>query len=208
MSGHKVKAPVPVIGVTGAIGSGKTSVARLFADWGAITISGDEVGHHVIATSRPIQKKLAASFGDDVFTNGALNRALLARRALATPSGVLKLNGIVHPELIRHINRAIRDGARNRSARAVVGDAALLVEWGIGKIHWDYLVGVSAPYDVRVRRLRARGLTLAQIRRFSAAQMPWQKKRPHCDFTVKNDASMSILRRRARLCWDKMLSSE
>jgi dephospho-CoA kinase len=208
VSGHKVKAQIPVIGVTGAIGSGKSSVARLFAAWGAITISGDEVGHHVIATSRPIQKKLSAAFGQEIFTNGALDRVLLARRAFASPSGVLKLNRIVHPELIRQINRAIRDGARHRSVRAVVVDAALLVEWGLGKIDWDYLVGVSAPYDVRIRRLRARGLTLAQIRRFSAAQMPWQTKQTYCDFTVKNDASMPILRRRARLCWDKMLSSE
>lgn len=208
MSGNTDKAPVLVIGVTGAIGSGKTSVARLFANWGAITISGDEVGHNVIATSRPIQKKLAAAFGQDIFTKGVLDRALLARRAFATPSGVLKLNRIVHPELIRQINREIRDGARSRTVRAIVVDAALLVEWGMGKIHWDYLVGVSAPYDVRIRRLRARGLTLAQIRRFSAAQMPWQKKQTYCDFTVKNDASMPILRRRARLCWDKMLSSE
>lgn len=90
----------------------------------------------------------------------------------------------------------------------MVIDAALLVEWGMGKIPWDHLVGVAAPYNLRMHRLKQRGLTRTQIQRFSTAQMPWQKKRTYCDFIVKNDSSLTILRQRARLCWEKMLSSD
>jgi dephospho-CoA kinase len=198
---------IPIIGVTGAIGSGKSSLTRLFSDWGAATISGDEIGHQVIANSVRIRASLSKAFGSDIVTAGGIDRALLARRVFASPKDVLTLNKIVHPMLIRDMKRAIRNALRNAATRAVVIDAALLVEWGIGKIHWDYLIGVEAPYGMRIRRLRARGLTTGQIRRFSAAQMSWRQKRMYCDFIVKNDASMAILRKRARLCWDKLLSS-
>ena len=208
MSSANIRGSKPVIGVTGAIGSGKSTVASCFAKWGAMAISGDEIGHAVLSDSRPVRSQLIRAFGSDIVVDGSIDRTQLAHRAFARPSNVLKLNRIVHPALIRRINQEVRTGSRRPSVCAVVIDAALLVEWGMGKIHWDYLVGVEAPYDLRISRLRARGMTISQIRRFSAAQMPWQKKRGHCDFIVKNDASLTILQRRTRLCWDKMLSCD
>lgn len=200
---------VPVIGVTGSIGSGKSTVARMFASWGAVVVSGDEVGHWVVDHSPTIRRRLARDFGADIFEDGHTDRRLLAQRAFMSEASVLKLNAIVHPELIRELNRRV-ETARSQTKtppRAVVIDAALLVEWGLGRIHWRYLVGVTAPYALRLERLRSRGLTLAQIRRFARAQLPWSVKRTYCDAVVKNDSSMSILRRRARLCWDNLLSS-
>lgn len=170
-------------------------------------MSGDEIGHRVVARSPSIRKRLADKFGADILCAGAIDRTLLARRAFVNSSTVLALNRIVHPALIRELNREIARARKSAKAKAVVIDAALLVEWGVGRIDWDYLIGVSAPYGMRVRRLRARGLTLSQIRQFSRAQMPWNKKQKHCDCIVKNSASLSILRRQARLCWAKMLSS-
>lgn len=178
----------------------------MFSDWGAVTVSGDEIGHSLLVSSQTIRRRLIAAFGVDLIESGTINRALLARRAFASSAKTLTLNRIIHPALIRGMKEAIRTNAKTGAARAIVIDAALLVEWGMGAIHWDYLVGVSAPYGIRVNRLRLRGLTLTQIRQFSSAQMPWREKRSYCDFIVKNDASRSILRRRARLCWEKMLS--
>ena len=181
-------------------------MAKFFSDWGAVVISGDEIGHKVAADSVLIRKRLAQAFGNDILTSGGIDRVLLAHRAFASPALVLTLNRIVHPALIQGINRAIQAAKRQRGVRAIVVDAALLVEWSLGRIQWDYLVGVSAPYEVRIQRLRPRGLTLSQIRQFSKAQMPWSRKRAYCDLIVKNDSSVAILRHRARLCWDKMLS--
>lgn len=199
---------IPIIGVTGGIGSGKSSVAACFADWGATVISGDEIGHRVVANSAPLRRRLAREFGADILSAGAINRTLLAQRAFASARKTLALNRVVHPALIRELNRAIRHARKDPAARAVVVDAALLVEWGIGLICRDYLVGVWAPYRIRVNRLRRRGLTHRQIRQFSRAQMPWSQKRTYCDFVVKNNGSLSILRRQARLYWEKMLSSD
>lgn len=208
MSARSKNRIVPVVGVTGPIGSGKSSVSAIFGKWGAVIVSGDTIGHQVVDSSAALRKKLADVFGRDILDGQRVQRALLAERAFATPEGALALNRLVHPPLIREINRQVTAAGECPRTRAVVIDAALLVEWGMGKIHWDYLVGVSAPYSVRVQRLRSRGLTIPQIRRFSAAQMPWQQKKSYCDFIVKNDATLSILRQRARLCWDKMLSSD
>ena len=207
MPARSKSAIVPVVGVTGSIGSGKSTVSALFGEWGAVVISGDKIGHQVLESSA-IRKKLADVFGRDILESGRIRRALLADRAFSTPEGILALNRLVHPPLIRELNKQVRAAGGRAKARAVVIDAALLVEWGMGKIHWNYLVGVSAPYSVRVQRLRSRGLSVAQIRRFSAAQMPWQQKKSYCDFIVKNDATLSILQQRARLCWDKVLSSD
>lgn len=192
--------------MTGAIGSGKSTVAEHFGRWGAVVISGDRIGHHVVDNSPALRRQLVRAFGDEISHNGRIHRGLLAKRAFSTPAKIKLLNGLVHPPLIRELNRQIGVAVRRNGIRAVVIDAALLVEWGMGKIDWDVLVGVDAPFQLRLQRLRNRGLTTSQIRRFSRAQMPWNRKRQFCDFIVKNDSSLAILRRRTRLCWDKVLS--
>lgn len=206
MSSRSPKRAIPVIGVTGPIGSGKSAVSACFAAWGGVIVSGDEIGHRVVDRSPQLRKRLARAFGHDILAGGQIDRRLLARRALAGPRQTATLNRIVHPALVAELNREVARLRRRRGVRAVVIDAALLVEWGIGRIHWDFLVGVNAPYELRLRRLRKRGMSLAQIRRFSRAQMPWNRKRAYCDFIVKNGSSWANLRREARLCWKKMLS--
>lgn len=206
MKSDRSKVRRPVIGVTGAIGSGKSTVAGLFGQCGAAVISGDRIGHHVVDRSRTLRRQLAGAFGEDIIQGGHIDRRLLAERAFSSPAKLRVLNGLVHPPLIRELNRQIRVALKTHGVHAVVIDAALLVEWGMGKIDWDVLVGVDAPHKLRLKRLRQRGLTLSEIRRFSGAQMPWKRKRQHCDFVVKNDTTLAILRRRTRLCWDKVLS--
>lgn len=206
MAHQRPQGKIPVIGVTGSIGSGKSTVARLFGTWAGVVVSGDKVGHEVVDRSRTLRVQLARAFGEDILHGGQVNRRLLAERAFASPTKVRTLNKLVHPPLIRELNRQVRAAQKRPGVRAVFIDAALLVEWGTGKIHWDILVGVDAPHRLRHKRLRDRGLTTTQIGRFSRAQMPWNQKRKHCDFIVKNDTSLAILRQRTRLCWDKMLS--
>lgn len=197
---------IPVIGVTGSIGSGKSTVARLFGTWGGVVISGDKVGHEVVDRSRALRTRLAREFGNDILDGGRINRRLLAERAFASSASVHALNRLVHPPLIRELNRQVRAALKKPGVRAIIIDAALLVEWGLGRIHWDILVGVDAPYRLRHKRLRDRGMRPSQIRRFSSAQVPWKQKRTYCDFIVKNDTTLAILRQRTRLCWDKVLS--
>lgn len=197
---------VPIIGVTGPIGAGKSVVSALFARWGAVVVSGDNIGRAVVDASPRLRWQLARAFGADILRRGHLDRALLAERAFAGRDGILRLNSIVHPPLVREMQRQIRRARRRPEVRAVVVDAALLVEWGQGQIGWDWLVGVWAPWQIRRARLHRKGWTDRQIRDRAGGQATWAARRRICNLVVKNDASTAILQRRARLCWEKMVS--
>ena len=198
---------LPVIGLTGGVGSGKSIVAAHFERWGGIIVSGDRIGHDVLTGSADVRRRLARAFGKDVLRGERVRRDLLAARAFADDESILRLNAIVHPPLIRQLNREVRQARRRRDATAVVIDAALLAEWGIGKIEWDYLVGIWAPRRLRLRWLKRRGWSEADIRARMRRQMTWTERRKLVDCVVKNDGALTLLERRARHCWQKVVSS-
>lgn len=201
-----VKRRLPVIGLTGGVGSGKSIVAGHFASWGGVIVNGDQIGHQIISSSATVRRQLARTFGADILRGERVRRDVLAARAFADDDSVLKLNAIVHPPLIRQLNREVRRARQRTDKAAVIIDAALLAEWGIGRIEWNYLVGIWAPRRLRVRWLKGRGWSEADIRARMRRQMPWSQRRTLVDCVVKNDATLTLLERRARHCWQKMLS--
>lgn len=202
------KRPVlPVIGITGAVGTGKSAVAALFRRWGGVVVSGDAVGKDVVNRSAGLRRQLARAFGDDILGRRGIKRALLARRAFANAEATARLNEIVHPYLLKELNARIRKARRSVGHGAVVIDAALLAEWGPSRVHWDCLVGVWAPMALRRQRLRRRGWTDEEITRRARRQMSWTRRLAMTDYVVKNDGDLTQLERRARLCWEKILSS-
>jgi dephospho-CoA kinase len=198
---------LPVIGVTGAAGTGKSRVASLFERWGAILVSGDEMGRIVVGRSARLRRQLATAFGSDIIRRGHLNRALLAERAFATPEQTERLNRLVHPALLKELNRRVAKARHSREHEAVVIDAALLAEWGPARVRWDVLVGVWAPMRLRRRRMRKRGWSDSEVAARARTQMSWTQRRAMVDYVVKNDGTLAQLERRARLCWKKILSS-
>jgi dephospho-CoA kinase len=154
-----------------------------------------------------VRRELATAFGGDIFRGRILKRALLAERAFASPAATDLLNHIVHPCLLKELNQRIQKARQSRKHKAVVVDAALLAEWGLGRTHWDFLIGVWAPLALRRQRLSARGWSDRQITARARRQMSWAKRRTIVDFVVKNDGSLTQLEHRARLCWEKMLFS-
>jgi dephospho-CoA kinase len=203
---HRAARRLPVIGVTGGAGAGKSLVASLFARWGGLLISGDEIGKRVVDGSACLRRRLVKAFGPGILKGGKIRRSVLAKRAFADRTATELLNRLVHPLLIRELNREIGRAARSSRYRAVVVDAALLVEWGQRQVHWEYLVGVWAPATLRRERLRARGWTDDQIRGRMRGQLPWCARRRVIDCVVKNDGSLAMLERRARLCWERIIS--
>ncbi|MEW5702845.1 MAG: dephospho-CoA kinase [Candidatus Zixiibacteriota bacterium] len=202
---NRCRRHIPVIGITGQIGAGKSVVAGLFAAWGGVVISGDRLGHEVIARSARLRRRLVDVFGTDVLRRGQIDRTRLAQRAFATAEGTCRLNALVHPLLLRELARQIRLAAGRPETKAVVIDAALLPEWGRERVAWDKLIGVWAPLALRHDRLKRRGWDDHQIRLRSRRQLAWRQRRALCDCVVKNDGSRALLRRRARLCWEKIV---
>ncbi len=188
---RKPQPPVPVIGLVGGVGAGKSTVARLMAEEGCRVVDADRIAHAVLR--RPeIKARIREAFGAGVFgPDGEVDRRRLGEVVFADPAARARLEAVVHPPILARLRRAI---ARARAARprAVVLDAPLILEKGLAE--WcDFVVYIRAPTTVRRRRLRkARGWSLAEIQRREAAQVSLRTKARKADYTVDNGASLDL----------------
>lgn len=189
---------IPVIGLTGAIGGGKSRFAALLGQRGAALIDADAVGHEVLEEP-PIKRQLVQRFGPDVLRweeSGAarrVDRQVLGSLVFADPAARRDLEAIVHPEMLCRFEAAIEREARRGLAPAIVVDAAILFEAGWDRL-CDLVVFVDAPFPVRLGRVgRDRGWTAEVLQAREAAQWPIDAKRERAGVWVRNDASLEAL---------------
>ena len=192
-----------LVGVTGGMGAGKSSVCSLFASWGGVVVDADRIGHEVL-TDGGVIAALRAVFGDAIVdADGGVLRPELGRRAFTNARTWRQLQDIVRPELERRLWERVE--AASRVADIVVLDAALLLEWGC-ETRCDCIVVVDAAEQIRLRRACQRtGLTPAEIRRRTAYQLPAPEKRARADFVVNNDGDRTGLEQAARSVWMQIL---
>lgn len=194
------------VGLTGNIGSGKSSVARLFAERGAALIDADALARE--ATQDPaVLQEITAVFGDEVLEDGALDRAALAARVFGNPEARADLNAIIHPWVGRE--RAARTAAfaaRVSPPAVVIHDVPLLFEVGLDA-ELDRVVVVDAPLELRVARVVARsGLAVDDVRSRDAAQLPLAEKVRRADFVVDNSGSLGDLETQVETVWQALTS--
>lgn len=174
-----------VVGLTGPVGGGKSTVAALLAKKNVPIIDADALGRDVVETSASVRTELAAAFGPSVVTaDGGVDRPALARAAFASEEGTLRLNAIAHPLLWARIKSEV---ASRPDADVVVIDAALIVEWGAA-LPVDFVVVVDAPEDARRQRSRDK----YDEKDFSARQgrqLDAERKRARADVIVDNAGS-------------------
>lgn len=191
-----------LIGVTGLIGSGKSAVATAFGEMGARVIDCDRLGRIVVETDAAVQSRLVQAFGTSILSRaGRIDRRQLGRTAFASLEGTAALNRIVHPPLLALLDAEIARTRREYVDAAV--DAALLIYW---KYHrkMDYTVLVTATAERRRGRLLTSGLTAAEIRQRTAAQMSEKALRACADFVITNNKDLASLRTRAKKLYTKM----
>ena len=178
-----------LIGLTGGIGSGKSTVAQRLTELGATEIDSDVLAREVVAPNTAGIKEVAKRFGEDLIAaDGSLDRALLAQRAFASESERKDLEAILHP-LIQKLSRE----KINAASGVVVYTIPLLVETD-SSLPFDKVITISAPEQIRIERLMAsRGMTEQQAKERIAAQATDVQREAVADYVINSDCSMQEL---------------
>ncbi|HVV29749.1 MAG TPA: dephospho-CoA kinase [Mycobacteriales bacterium] len=185
------------IGLTGGIGSGKSTVARLLAEHGAHVIDADAIAREVVAPGTPGLAEVAAAFPGVLSADGSLDRPALAAIVFADADARVRLEQITHPRIGAETARRIEmlpPGA------VCVYDVPLLVEAGLQQ-GYDLVVVVEAPLEVRLRRLAERGLPAQQARERIAHQATDEQRREVADVLIANGGDLDALREQVRRAW-------
>lgn len=189
------------VGLTGGIGSGKSTVAQLLAARGAYVIDADAISREVVAPGTPGLAALADVFGSGIIqADGSLDRAGLAAVAFADAASRQRLDAITHP-LIRE--RTLQLYAEAPDGAVIVHDVALLTELNMADAY-DLVVVVDCPDDVRVRRLLGRGLTERDARARMAAQATREQRLAIADEVIDNSGSLAELEEQVDRVWDRV----
>jgi dephospho-CoA kinase len=177
------------IGLTGGIGSGKTTVARIFETLGIPVYYADDAAKRLMNQDPALRQALIEKFGPACFKEGVLNRPYLASLVFEDAEKREQLNQLVHPATITDANEWL---SKQRSVYAL-REAALLFESGAAE-GLDYVIGVSAPASLRLQRVMQRdGLSEEDVKKRMASQLQDAIKLQLCDFVIVNDEQVGLL---------------
>lgn len=179
------------VGITGGIGSGKSTVCRIFALLGIPVYSADDRAKWLMEHDSDLRSKITTEFGPESYhPEGSLNRAYLAEKVFSDPEKVKKINSLVHPA----VGKDFEKWAENQKAPYVLKEAALLFETGSAQL-LDKMINVSSPLKVRVARVLMRDShrSEAQVNHIIDQQMPDEKKNELADFVIKNSENKLLI---------------
>lgn len=197
-----------VIGLTGNICSGKSTVAGFLADHGAVIISADEIGHEALKPFSETWERVVDAFGKDILGgNSEVDRKRLGEIVFREPDALKRLNGIMHPGMHEVARRRIEE-LRKTGCQVVVLEAPLLIE-----ANWLDLVDevwvATAPEETMVKRCRNRsGLSEAQARSRIGAQMPAEEKVRHADVVINTDVPLSEVEASVDELWRRLVHKD
>jgi len=184
-----------ILGVTGNLACGKSTVAAMFKTQDCLLIDADRLGHRFLSAPGLVYKKIINTFGEGILDpDKKINRAKLAKRVFAGKKDLARLNAIVHPVLIKEIKRLIK----NSDKKIIILDAALIIEAGLRKIA-DKLVVVTAKKNQQIlRQQKGAGLSREDILSRLKSQISQSKKKRFADFIIDN--SGSIVETKKQVC--------
>jgi dephospho-CoA kinase len=194
-----------ILGVTGGIGSGKSTVSQLLAERGACVIDADAISREIVEPGSPALTELIGVFGSGILhADGSLNRGGLAAAAFADPAGTARLNAIMHPR----IAAVAAERLAASDASVVVYDMPLLVETGQQDLV-DHVVVVDVPEDLQIARtVGLRGLQEEDVRRRIAAQASRDERIAVADTVVDNSGSLEQTARQVDRLWREITNAQ
>ena len=183
------------VGLTGGIGSGKTTVARIFEVLGIPVYYADDAAKRIMNEDEDLKKQIIRNFGPDSYKDGVLNRPYVANIVFQDKTKLAILNSLVHPATIRNSLQWMKQ----QNAPYAIREAALIFESGVqGQL--DYVIGVCAPLEVRLERAMKRdNLTREQVLERMDRQINESIKMKLCDFVIVNDCKKALIPQVLRL---------
>ncbi len=196
---------MPLVALTGGIASGKSTIARVLADHGAILVDADQIVRDVQAAGSPVLQDIADEFGAHlILANGTLDRAGLGEVVFGDPGALARLNAIVHPAVRLESQRRFDEAFAANPSAVVVYDVPLLVEARVDD-PWDVIVVAHAPADVRRARLvELRGMTAAEASARIASQVPDEARLAIADVVIDTAGSLDHTVDQANALWDRI----
>jgi dephospho-CoA kinase len=177
------------IGLTGGIGSGKSTVAKIFELLNVPVYYADEASKRLYHTDKQLMADLKKHFGEDVYTNDQLNRSRLAELVFTNPEKLELLNSLVHPPTLRDAE----EWMQKQTAPYILKEAALLFETG-SAAGLDYEIGVKAPQHIRIKRVMDRdGVSREQVLSRIDKQLDEEIKMKLCDFIIDNSEQELVI---------------
>jgi dephospho-CoA kinase len=187
------------VGLTGGLACGKTFVGEALAGWGCLLIESDELGHQVLAPGGEAYDEVAAEFGPQILTpDGQIDRHALAERVFGSPELLARLNGLVHPAVVRRQEKLIAEYAAREPHGIAVVEAAILIETGSYK-RFDRIILVTCAEEQQIERaLRRDGETVADVRARLNRQMSMEEKRKFAHFVIDTSGQKEDTLRQTR----------
>ena len=180
------------VGITGGIGSGKSTVARIFGTLGIPVYFADEETRKLMNTDAAIRAQLVEYFGQDAYIDGALNRPFIASQVFNDPEKLARLNAITHPPTIEHAGKWMLQ-FEEAAVPFTLKEAALIFESGSVK-DLDFVIGVYSPVALRIKRIMDRDhLSAEEVRQRMDRQMDEDIKMKLCDVVVVNDEVQPLI---------------
>lgn len=190
-----------VVALTGGIGAGKSTAAQYFADLGALVIDADQLARIAIERGSEGFGEVILRFGEEITTNGDIDRRKLAEIIFSDPRARADLEAIIHPRVQALFAEAVEDLAENQ---VLIYEIPLLVETGAAQ-KFDYVITVESDLDLRVSRLLKKGLYISQIDKRMATQASSQAREAIADSVIRNDGDEDSLLRQVENLWEGVL---
>ncbi|MDD5038552.1 MAG: dephospho-CoA kinase [Dehalococcoidales bacterium] len=196
-----------VIGITGGIGSGKSTITQFLKELGAVVIDADKVGHETFKPGTVVWREVVATFGKEIQTaSGEIDRQKLGKIVFGNPEALARLqrlNQIMHPRMYDMMKDQIEE-YRRQGVKVIVLEAAILIEANWTSLVDEVWVAVAPESKVIERLEKQRGLekqqTLARIR----AQLASDERVKHADVIIRNDSDLNGLKTKVKELWDKL----
>lgn len=189
------------VALTGGIGSGKSAAGDFFEDLGAVVVDADQLARDVIERGTDGFDELVATFGDEILTNGILDRSKLGQIVFADPGARKTLEGIIHPRVAEAFDEIIEDSPDDA---VIIYQIPILVETK-GQDRFDYIITVEATLENRITRLKNRGLKGYEIEARMKVQATDEERAAIADQVFNNDGDMDQLLRQVENVYEDVL---